>query len=111
MQNESETEFHNVRKFVLTQQLLKSLHLLMESGSVGVPRRSSGCFSVATRVFTLRTERNVLSASWGHSHLYLTVHLWSDHSASDDFRPAAKRRGPRHLQAQTSASEGGADGT
>ena len=30
----SETKFHNVMKFVLTQQPLKSLHLLMESGDV-----------------------------------------------------------------------------
>ena len=32
MKNESETESHNVLKFVLTQQLLKLPHLLMESG-------------------------------------------------------------------------------
>ena len=34
--NLSETDFHNVIKFVLTQQLLKSLHLLRESGDVVV---------------------------------------------------------------------------
>ena len=32
IQNLSETEFHYVRKFVLTQQILKSPHLLRESG-------------------------------------------------------------------------------
>ena len=32
--NLSETEFHSVIKFVSTQQLLKSLHLLRESGEV-----------------------------------------------------------------------------
>ena len=32
MQDESETEFHYVIKFVLTQQLLKSLYVLKESG-------------------------------------------------------------------------------
>ena len=31
--NLSHTQFHYVRKFVLTQQLLKSPHLLMESGA------------------------------------------------------------------------------
>ena len=35
-QNLSETQFHYVIKFVLTQQLLKSLHLSMESGAVVV---------------------------------------------------------------------------
>ena len=33
-QNLSETQFHYVIKFVLTQQVLKSPHLLMESGDV-----------------------------------------------------------------------------
>ena len=33
MKNYSETEFHNVIQFVLTQQLVKSLHLLRESGA------------------------------------------------------------------------------
>ena len=35
-QNLSETQFHYVIKFVLTQQLLKSPHLLRESGDVVV---------------------------------------------------------------------------
>ena len=34
--NLSDTQFHYVRKFVLTQQLLKSLHFLMESGDADV---------------------------------------------------------------------------
>ena len=34
--NLSHTQFHYVRKFVLTHQLLKSPHLLMESGAVVV---------------------------------------------------------------------------
>ena len=34
IQNLSETEIHNIIKFLLTQQLLKSLHLLRESGDV-----------------------------------------------------------------------------
>ena len=34
--NLSHTQFHYVRKFVLTQQLLKLLHLLMEPGDVVV---------------------------------------------------------------------------
>ena len=33
-QNLSETQFHYIIKFVLTQQLLKLLHLLMESGAI-----------------------------------------------------------------------------
>ena len=35
-QNLSETQFHYVIKFVLTQQLFKSLHLFMESGAAEV---------------------------------------------------------------------------
>ena len=35
-QNLSETQFHYVIRFVSTQQLLKSPHLLMESGDVQV---------------------------------------------------------------------------
>ena len=34
IQNLSKTEFHSIAKFVLTQQLLKSADLLMESGDV-----------------------------------------------------------------------------
>ena len=35
--NLSHTQFHYIIKFVLTQQLLKSPHLLMESGDDVVP--------------------------------------------------------------------------
>ena len=62
IQNLSETQFHYIIKFVLTQQLLKSPHLLMESGSVVDTGRFTELKPVTT-LFLLKASRGQQSAA------------------------------------------------